>query len=173
MNENELRRVVEDVVRALAGKGYLKEPAGDRRCDGAQLSTVGSAGKVFASPEWTARKPPAPPRESCDECRGDACGRCAAASGAGAAALKALGADRVAVCRPTDRCAAVAGMVDHTLLKPNATQAEVAKLCEEARTYRFASVCINPAYVAYAARLLSGSGVKVCTVIGFPLGSTT
>ncbi|MFA6003594.1 MAG: deoxyribose-phosphate aldolase [Elusimicrobiota bacterium] len=64
-------------------------------------------------------------------------------------------------------------MVDHTLLKPNATQSEVAKLCEEARKYVFASVCINPSYVAYSAQLLQGSGVKVCTVIGFPLGSTT
>ncbi|MCX5788103.1 MAG: deoxyribose-phosphate aldolase [Elusimicrobia bacterium] len=67
----------------------------------------------------------------------------------------------------------MARTVDHTLLKPNATQEEIAKLCEEARTYCFASVCINPSYVALAARLLRGSGVKVCTVVGFPLGSTT
>ncbi|MBI5211621.1 MAG: deoxyribose-phosphate aldolase [Elusimicrobia bacterium] len=63
--------------------------------------------------------------------------------------------------------------MDHTLLKANATQEEVAKLCEEARTYCFASVCVNPSYVPLAAQLLRGSGVKVCTVIGFPLGSTT
>ncbi|MFA6319279.1 MAG: deoxyribose-phosphate aldolase [Elusimicrobiota bacterium] len=64
-------------------------------------------------------------------------------------------------------------MCDHTLLKANATQEEVAKLCAEARTYCFASVCVNPSYVAFSAQLLRGSGVKVCTVIGFPLGSTT
>jgi deoxyribose-phosphate aldolase len=64
-------------------------------------------------------------------------------------------------------------MVDHTLLKPNATQSEIARLCEEARTHGFASVCVNPSYVAYCAQLLRGSAVKVCTVIGFPLGSTT
>ncbi|MFH1725496.1 MAG: deoxyribose-phosphate aldolase [Elusimicrobiota bacterium] len=67
----------------------------------------------------------------------------------------------------------MAPSVDHTLLKPGATQEEIAKLCDEARTYCFASVCVNPAYVALAARLLRGSGVLVCTVVGFPLGSTT
>ncbi|MBI5597516.1 MAG: deoxyribose-phosphate aldolase [Elusimicrobia bacterium] len=70
-------------------------------------------------------------------------------------------------------CNAIAPVVDHTLLKPNATQEEVAKLCQEARTYCFASVCVNPTYVGLSAQLLKGSGVKVCTVIGFPLGSTT
>ena len=64
-------------------------------------------------------------------------------------------------------------MIDHTLLKANATQEEIGKLCEEARKYRFASVCVNHGYVAMASRLLRGSGVMVCTVIGFPLGSTT
>ncbi|MFA5138645.1 MAG: deoxyribose-phosphate aldolase [Elusimicrobiota bacterium] len=64
-------------------------------------------------------------------------------------------------------------MVDHTLLKPGATQEEIGKLCKEAREYCFASVCVNPSYVSLAAKLLAGSGVKVCTVVGFPLGSTT
>ncbi|MBI5245145.1 MAG: deoxyribose-phosphate aldolase [Elusimicrobia bacterium] len=64
-------------------------------------------------------------------------------------------------------------MVDHTLLKPNATQDEIVKLCEEARKHSFASVCVNPSYVPLCAKLLKGSLVKVCTVIGFPLGSTT
>ena len=67
----------------------------------------------------------------------------------------------------------VARMIDHTLLKPEATPQEIKKLCEEARTYGFASVCINPCYVPMCKDLLSGSKVKVCTVIGFPLGSTT
>ncbi|MEW6193746.1 MAG: deoxyribose-phosphate aldolase [Bacteroidota bacterium] len=64
-------------------------------------------------------------------------------------------------------------MIDHTLLKPDTTPDEITKLCEEARTYNFASVCINPCYVAMCKDLLRGSIVKVCTVIGFPLGSTT
>ncbi|MCR5079659.1 MAG: deoxyribose-phosphate aldolase [Bacilli bacterium] len=60
---------------------------------------------------------------------------------------------------------------DHTLLKPEATEKDIEKLCEEARQYDFASVCVNPCYVSLAKRILSGSDVKVCTVIGFPLGA--
>ena len=67
----------------------------------------------------------------------------------------------------------MAKMIDHTLLKPEATYNEVERLCAEAKKYGFASVCINPAYVRLAARLLGESPVKVCTVIGFPLGATT
>ncbi len=84
-----------------------------------------------------------------------------------------MGLDRVAVCKPAKNCSPIARLVDHTLLKPNATQEEIAKLCEEAKAYCFASVCIPPSYVPLSSRLLAGSGVKVCTVIGFPLGSTT
>jgi deoxyribose-phosphate aldolase len=67
----------------------------------------------------------------------------------------------------------IARMIDHTLLKPDATPEEIKKLCDEARTYNFASVCINPCYVEMCRDLLKGTQVKVCTVIGFPLGSTT
>ncbi|MER3524592.1 MAG: deoxyribose-phosphate aldolase [Ignavibacteria bacterium] len=63
-------------------------------------------------------------------------------------------------------------MIDHTLLKPEATISDIEKLCDEARKYGFASVCINPCYVALCAKLLRGTDVKVCTVIGFPLGAT-
>lgn len=63
--------------------------------------------------------------------------------------------------------------IDHTLLKPEATQAMIDKLCEEAKAHSFASVCVNPFWVARAAKLLSGTRVKVCTVIGFPLGANT
>lgn len=65
-----------------------------------------------------------------------------------------------------------AGLVDHTLLKPEATDEDIKKLCEEAATYRFASVCVNPTWVRVAACNLQGTGVPVCTVIGFPLGAT-
>ena len=68
---------------------------------------------------------------------------------------------------------AIAGMIDHTLLKPDATQQEIAQLCYEARKYGFASVCVNPTWVSLCAELLKGSDVKVCTVIGFPLGATS
>ena len=65
-----------------------------------------------------------------------------------------------------------AGFVDHTLLKPEATEADITRLCEEAARYRFASVCVNPSWVKTAACVLRGSGVPVCTVVGFPLGAT-
>ena len=63
--------------------------------------------------------------------------------------------------------------IDHTNLKPYATRADIEKLCAEARQYDFASVCVNPCNIAPAAALLAGSDVKVCTVIGFPLGQNT
>jgi deoxyribose-phosphate aldolase len=67
----------------------------------------------------------------------------------------------------------VAGMIDHTLLKPDASRAEIEKLCKEAAAFRFATVCVNPVWVATAASFLRGSGVGVCSVVGFPLGATT
>jgi deoxyribose-phosphate aldolase len=67
----------------------------------------------------------------------------------------------------------LAKMIDHTLLKPDATQEQIAQLCFEARKHGFASVCINPTWVELCAKLLEGSSVKVCTVIGFPLGATS
>lgn len=67
----------------------------------------------------------------------------------------------------------LAGMIDHTLLKPEATVEAVEKLCEEAAEYGFASVCVNPCNVALAVHLLAETDVEVCTVIGFPLGAST
>ena len=67
----------------------------------------------------------------------------------------------------------VAGMIDHTLLKADATEAQIAKLCQEAKEHGFASVCVNPGYVPEAAEALKGTDVRVCTVIGFPLGATS
>ena len=63
-------------------------------------------------------------------------------------------------------------LIDHTLLKPDASIEAIEKLCEEALKYDFASVCVNPGFVPLCAKLLKGSNVKVCTVIGFPLGAT-
>lgn len=68
--------------------------------------------------------------------------------------------------------AAIAGWIDHTLLKPEATAEQIRDLCQEARTHGFAAVCINPVYVSLAAGLLHGSPVRVCTVIAFPLGAS-
>jgi len=63
--------------------------------------------------------------------------------------------------------------IDHTLLKPDATPDQIAQLCYEARRYEFASVCVNPSHVSLCAKLLRGSPVKVCSVIGFPLGASS
>lgn len=67
----------------------------------------------------------------------------------------------------------LARKIDHTLLKPDATPDKIVQLCNEAMTYHFASVCVNPTHVKLCAKLLQGSDVKVCTVIGFPLGANT
>jgi deoxyribose-phosphate aldolase len=67
----------------------------------------------------------------------------------------------------------IAALIDHTLLKPEATEADIRRLCAEARQFRFASVCVNPHWVPVAAKELAGSGVKVCTVAGFPLGASS
>lgn len=69
--------------------------------------------------------------------------------------------------------AQIAKMIDHTILKAEATESEIIKLCKEAIHYDFASVCVNPSMVPVAAKELKGTHVKVCTVIGFPLGATT
>jgi len=65
----------------------------------------------------------------------------------------------------------LAKMIDHTLLKPEASESDILKLCEEAKTHEFFSVCVNPYWVKTASKALAGSPVKVCTVIGFPLGA--
>ncbi|HUR20656.1 MAG TPA: deoxyribose-phosphate aldolase [Vicinamibacterales bacterium] len=67
----------------------------------------------------------------------------------------------------------VSGLIDHTLLKPDATRQELEQLCREAAEFHFATVCVNPAWVALCASRLRGSAVGVCTVVGFPLGATT
>ena len=67
----------------------------------------------------------------------------------------------------------VASLIDHTNLNPCTTKKDIEKLCEEAKKYGFASVCVNPFYVPLASKLLEGSEVKVCTVVGFPLGAVS
>src|SRR5258705_3340154 len=83
------------------------------------------------------------------------------------------GASRIGLHATGGAAGPVAGMIDHTLLKPDATKQEIEKLCREAAEYHFATVCVNPAWVALCASLLRGTGVGVCSVVGFPLGATT
>src|ERR671932_1414792 len=83
------------------------------------------------------------------------------------------GAARIGlVLGETASAGAWASLIDHTLLKPEATEADIRRLCEEAAQFHFASVCVNPAWVRAAACHLRGTGVPVCTVVGFPLGAT-
>jgi deoxyribose-phosphate aldolase len=83
------------------------------------------------------------------------------------------GAARIGlVLGETATAGAWASLIDHTLLKPEATDEDIKKLCQEAASYHFASVCVNPTWVRVASCNLRGSGVPVCTVIGFPLGAT-
>jgi deoxyribose-phosphate aldolase len=77
-----------------------------------------------------------------------------------------------AIAASTGALTDVAALIDHTLLKPQATEDQIRQLCAEARQYNFATVCVNPAWVPLCAQLLRGSPVGVCTVIGFPLGAT-
>ena len=102
----------------------------------------------------------------------DNCGQCAVKAPQQVRQLIEGGADRISCTLgdgevPKD----LAAYIDHTLLKPEATEQEIRQLCSEAREYNFASVCINPTYVPLARKKLEDTDVKVCTVVGFPLGA--
>jgi deoxyribose-phosphate aldolase len=83
------------------------------------------------------------------------------------------GATRLGLHAAGGAAPGVAAMIDHTLLKPDATRRDIQALCREAAEYRFASVCVNPTWVAECSRLLRDTAVKVCSVVGFPLGAAT
>jgi deoxyribose-phosphate aldolase len=83
------------------------------------------------------------------------------------------GASRIGLHASGGAAAPVAAMIDHTLLKPDATKQDIEQLCREAAEFHFATVCVNPTWVALCSSLLRGTGVGVCAVVGFPLGATT
>ena len=83
------------------------------------------------------------------------------------------GATRLGLHASGGTAGTVAGMIDHTLLKPDAARMDIEALCREAAEYNFASVCVNPTWVATCAQRLKGTSVVVCSVVGFPLGATT
>jgi deoxyribose-phosphate aldolase len=83
------------------------------------------------------------------------------------------GASRIGLHAAGGAPGGIAAMIDHTLLRPDATRDNIETLCREAAEFHFATVCVNPAWVATAAALLRGTGVGVCSVVGFPLGATT
>ncbi len=74
-------------------------------------------------------------------------------------------------CKPCGKLKSLAEKIDHTNLRPDASESDIRKLCEESRAHGFAAVCVNPCWVPLAVRSLKGSGVKICTVVGFPLGA--
>jgi len=144
VDQSELEQIVRVVAEEVAR--YLGAPG--------QISPAAAAG---------------PDGEICPDCDLNCAEKCARKT----RAVVDAGADRIS-CGPTvvELEAGFAGLIDHTLLKPEASRKEIKKLCEEAARFGFASVCINPWNVPLAAELLRGTNVKVCTVVGFPLGAT-
>lgn len=117
------------------------------------------------------------PPVSSQMCRDGVCtdGLCVIHNADGVRCIVEQGASRITSGKGIDQAGGVdpglARMIDHTMLKAEATPKEIEQLCAEALKYRFASVCVNGCHVTLCARLLKGSPVKVCTVIGFPLGA--
>jgi len=114
--------------------------------------------------------------ESDDDCRRcEGCGHCVSERPQAVARIANAGAGRltstIGVGRNID--ATIAAMIDHTILKPNATAREIEQLCGEALEFGFYSVCINPTHIARCRSILAGSQVKICTVVGFPLGANS
>jgi deoxyribose-phosphate aldolase len=106
----------------------------------------------------------------CDPCT--ACGLCVEKRPDEVDSIIASGADRISATSGLgDAGERMASMIDHTVLAPATSREDIEKLCEEARRFRFASVCVNPCYVPLCAQMLRMTSVKVCTVVGFPLGA--
>jgi deoxyribose-phosphate aldolase len=100
--------------------------------------------------------------------------RCAQTCARNTREIIAAGASRVSASEKLTKIGpSIAALIDHTILKADATRADVVKICREARQYNFASVCINPFWVPLVRAELAGTPVKVCTVVGFPLGATS
>src|SRR5580704_14880957 len=141
------QREFEEIVRAITEEVVLYLGAAPK----AEVATTASDGEI------------------CPDCDLNCVQKCARKT----RAVVEAGADRIS-CGPSviELEAGFAGLIDHTLLKPEASRDDIRKLCEEAVKFGFASVCINPWNVPLASELVRGSAVKVCTVIGFPLGAT-
>jgi len=145
MADAQLDRLVDEITRRVRAR--LGEPATHEGCkaDG----TPGS--------------------DTCEDC-----GSCAVNLPDDVRELVKLGVARVGARAGSDRPAAdLAGIIDHTLLKPDATREQLKKLCDEAKKYSFATVCVNAANVRYCASQLEGSGTVAIAVVGFPLGAGT
>jgi deoxyribose-phosphate aldolase len=160
--------LVQAIVQVLTANPSLLAPA-SAFGGGASAAFGGGAGAAFGGASFAGGAP-----GLCADGQCIACGQCISkrtdsvrsiiGGGRGMRLTSTLGLGQV----PDD----IAGLIDHTLLRPDATYADIDKLCDEARKYGFASVCVNPMHVKRCAERLKGSRPLVCTVIGFPLGAT-
>ena len=141
---------IENLIEAITEEVYLR------------LTNPGSPGTAVGEAD----------EHVCPSCRGD----CAVTCQHRTERIVSAGACRVSMTAPVPAGPAsargFAALIDHTLLRPEATQADILRLCDEARQYGFASVCVNPYWVPLAAQRLRGTAVRVATVVGFPLGAT-
>lgn len=151
MSEQELiKKITEEVVKRL-----LKESGAEGKPGAEKTSEKTGAGSGGSGPGAGVFPGPGP------------AGPYPAGTSSGGPAAQQSGSVSAGVILPSE----LAKYIDHTLLKPEATQAEIDKLCEEAVKYKFASVCVNTSWASYCARKLRGSGVKLAVVVGFPLGA--
>lgn len=178
--------ITEQVLAALRERGMLgsdpSRAAGPAVEAGAATPAAAAAAMRAPVHAYGERAPAAPtapvPAHAAAEHDPETCERCrtwgvsAVRSPEETRTLAAAGASRVVAtvgyCPAPD---GLASMIDHTLLKAEASREDIERLCREAMQYCFASVCVNPTYVGLCAERLRGSGVKVCTVVGFPLGA--
>ena len=147
---------IEELIQTVA------ERVAARLSEGSAVSKAGNASDQPASPIPC-------PLSLTGECGG--CGDCVQKNPEAVQNIIEAGADRIGSRNPGSNTQKIAPFIDHTLLKPNATDDQIEALCKEAMAYGFASVCVNSTYVPLASRLLAGFPVKVCTVVGFPLGA--
>jgi len=149
-------------------RGYLNDVAGY----GMNVTTFEELTERSQATQVTPSEPL--PDKGTDCCQCGWAGHCARLCHDRISTLRTEGVARVASTLGMESLGKdVAGFIDHTLLKPDATEDQFRRLCEEARRYSFASVCVNPSWVKLCRQLLTGSRVKVCTVVGFPLGATS
>jgi deoxyribose-phosphate aldolase len=157
--DRELERLVEVIVERVRAR--LEAEAPEERAGGA-VAGVGASAATLRDTPCESEHP-----TDCKEC-----GLCVVRRPWSVRAAQDAGAGRIASAPVGGEVPAdLAGMIDHTLLKADATRDDIKKLCDEARKYKFASVCVNTTWVNYAREALRGSGVMVCCVVGFPLGA--
>lgn len=157
--EDLVRRITREVMACLA----VPPPA---------AGGTGAPAATPVRPPLAGRAAPVHAESHCDSC-GEGCGHCVAHRPATVRKILLAGAERLSTGPGIGGGhAGLAAILDHTLLRPEATAKEIEALCAEAKSYRFAAVCVNPWYVPLAARCLRDSDVHVASVVGFPLGAT-